>query len=576
MPEENRDKNIKIDKLLKEENSRIIRWIPGLFKNIYIRFIKWVFNVDKLNTMLETYHDKRGFELIDELFEDYNLSFIMSAKDKVKIPTEGRLVIVANTSIGALDGLALLKAIHDVRRDVKLVVNDVLLNIENLKNLFLPYDVFSHKSYRNNHDDIINALEKDEAVIFFPEVQRIPIFPFFKRTKWLNFPFKIAKETKSSILPIYIQSKSSLIFQSVSVLHKKLSAFLLPNEIYRKKEKEITLRIGNQIPFDVLLSEKTGSFTERLKEHVYRIGQNKKGLFRTLVNTIAPVDRIKITRELFNSELIGTTRDDKKIFLCHYKSAINVMTEIARLRELTFRKVGEGTGQKLDSDIYDKYYCHLVLWDDHNLEIVGSYRFGLTGDIIKSKGVKGIYTSTLYDFSDEFITYLDDALELGRSFVQQKYWNSYALDYLWHGIGAFIARNRSIKYMFGAVSISSSCSTEVKDMLVYFFMKWFGVEGLGKAHNSYIITEPEKMKELFSSDDYKSELQLLDKKVKEHNATIPVLFKQYTKLTEEGGVKIVDFSVDPIFNSVNCLLVVEMAKIKKDKLRRYLPKENIK
>jgi len=229
---------------------------------------------------------------------------------------------------------------------------------------------------------------------------------------------------------------------------------LLAYELFNKKNKTIHIKIGDLIPAKVF----TSSFiddsyqTKLLKKHVYLIGKNHKGIYVTEKNVIHPIDRKSIKRELNYAQLLGITKDKMRIYLTSKDESPQSIYEIARLRELTFRKVGEGTGKKFDLDRYDSYYSHLIVWDEKELDILGAYRIG-QGDYIYNKyGKDGFYTSTLFDFSNNFsMNYLDNSIELGRSFIQKKYWNTNALYYLWQGIGAFLANNESVKFMFGGV-----------------------------------------------------------------------------------------------------------------------------
>jgi hypothetical protein len=248
---------------------------------------------------------------------------------------------------------------------------------------------------------------------------------------------------------------------------------------------------------------------------------------------------------------------------------------MARLREVTFRSVGEGSGKKLDLDKFDKYYKHIVVWDDEELEIVGSYRIGEGSQIIIEKGIEGFYTSTLFRFKANFIDeYLGQSIELGRSFVQKKYWNSNALNYLWMGIGAYIAARQEIKYLFGPVSISNSYPDEAKKMLVYFFYKWFGsVNNFAESKNRFQVPEKDfkEFQNLFNSESYKKDYLLLKKYMKAHGFTVPVLYKHYTDLCEADGVRFLDFGVDKDFeNCIDGLIFIEVNKIKSEKKERYI------
>jgi hypothetical protein len=276
---------------------------------------------------------------------------------------------------------------------------------------------------------------------------------------------------------------------------------------------------------------------------------------------------------------LGTTSDGKKIFLASYNNSPDVMKEIARLRELTFRKVGEGTGGKLDLDDFDKHYEHLVLWDDKELEIVGSYRLGRGDFILDRSGIMGFYTATLFNYNDEIKELLPYSVELGRSFVQSKYWNTTALDYLWQGLGAYINSNSGIRYLFGGVSLSNSYSEEAKNLIVYFYRKWFSSPVIySNAKSKFEISRKadQELKLIFNSDDYVSELRILKNRLKLLGYSIPTLYKQYSDLCEPGGVVFLDFGVDKDFqNCIDALILVDISMIKQSKKERYLGSEKL-
>ena len=290
-----------------------------------------------------------------------------------------------------------------------------------------------------------------------------------------------------------------------------------------------------------------------------------------------PEDRRALKKELKNSQLLGSTKDNKLIYL--YESSDNnsiLLNEIGRLREISFRKIGEGVNKKRDIDKYDRYYKHIVLWDEENLEIVGAYRIGECKKIIEKYNADALYTSTLFTFNKNFLPYLDDALELGRSFVQPKYWGSRALDYLWYGIGAYLHANPNIKYMFGPVTLSTSMPSVAKDTLLYFFDKNFqDNENLVSAKIPYNYKSDKlHMQTLnyeFNHTEYKENFNSLKKSLSMMGASIPTLYKQYSDLCEKGGVRFCAYNIDPDFsNCVDSFIFVEIAFIKESQKARYI------
>jgi putative hemolysin len=304
------------------------------------------------------------------------------------------------------------------------------------------------------------------------------------------------------------------------------------------------------------------------------VARAKKGIFTTQCSIAHPVARQDLRAQLRKSQLLGSTTDNKQIYLLQYDKNPDVMNEIGRLREYSFRKVGEGSGRSRDTDNYDKHYHHLVLWDDEALEIVGAYRIGDCGAILPWAGNEGLYMNELCEMDDRFDDVLENSIELGRSFVQPKYWGSRALDYLWQGIGAYLYHNPHIKYMLGPVSISGSFPKHAQEALVYFYTLYFGAQhGYVKAKSPYRLSEyvVQEFSEMFVGNDYDKDFRQLKDYLKSFEVSIPTLYKQYSEICETGGVQFMDFGIDVDFN--NCIdgyILVEIAKIKEAKKQRYI------
>jgi hypothetical protein len=311
-----------------------------------------------------------------------------------------------------------------------------------------------------------------------------------------------------------------------------------------------------------------------LRRHLYRLASKKPGLFQTEKSIAHPESRQTIKQELRKGELLGETSDGKQIILVDWFPESSVIREIGRLRELSFRKVGEGTGERRDLDKYDHHYRHLVLWDNEALEIVGAYRLGEGNLILEKKGKKGFYAENLFEFKKPFEKYLADSLELGRSFVQPNYWGSRALDYLWQGLGAYLRHNPKIKYLFGPVSISAHYPQASRDMLVYFYNNYFGhTEKLVSSNNPCQINEQtlDEFRNIFKGDDFNQDMKELKNRLSMQNMSIPTLYKQYSDLCVEDGVKFLDFGIDPDFSGcTDGFLLVDVSKIKDSKRKRYI------
>ncbi len=556
--------------------SRKFAHYPFFLRSWILKYFPEILKEREINDFLEKNFDKKGYEFIDELFEFLDFSYTLAARDKEKIPAEGKLLIVANHPQGALDGLALLKVIKEVRSDVRIVVNDILWQIVNLRELFLPNDSSFTKNFSPEDVQAISlALKKEEAVIIFPasDVTRLTIAEWTAKT-WRKEIISFAKLTETPILPVFIRASNSILFYILSIFSNRIAMLLLPSEILNKRKKTILIKIGDPIPNQHFHAIKSDYAIKLLKSHIEAISANRKGPFRTEKTVIHPVNRKELREEILQGNLLGKTENGKMIFFLDFPKFPITMREISRLREITFRKMEEGTGNKRDLDEYDKYYKHLVLWDESALEIVGAYRLGICKEILETKGTNGLYISSLFDLTPQFEKYLPETIELGRSFVQQRYWNSSALDYLWHGIGAFLAHHPEIKFMIGPVTISPSYIPEAKDMLVYFYKKWFSAkESLAKSKNSFYLS-PKKTSyfdSIFPGESYKDDFKHLKQNLKHFGATVPTLYKQYTELCEDEGVSFFDFGVDESFgNCIDGLIMVEMEKIKERKKQRYI------
>ncbi|MFT5117011.1 MAG: hypothetical protein ACI9NY_000538 [Kiritimatiellia bacterium] len=270
-----------------------------------------------------------------------------------------------------------------------------------------------------------------------------------------------------------------------------------------------------------------------------------------------------------NCEWLGETNDGKVIFLYQYTGRSPILREIGRLREISFRAVGEGTNKRRDIDQHDKFYYHLILWDKDDKEIVGAYRFGDAKQLTQSYRNR-LYSASLFHYHAAMQPYLEQGLELGRSFVQPKYWGKRSLDYLWYGIGAFLKRHPQYRYLFGPVSLSNDLPALAKDLIVCFYQTYFSkTETLASALIPY--KSHSDTNDLFSGENYQEDFSILKKRLNAMGAKVPTLYKQYTETYEEGGVHFLSFSIDPDFNNcIDGLVLADLSKLKEKKSLRYM------
>jgi putative hemolysin len=554
---------------------------PGIITRPTVAFLKRLLREQELNTLFAQCEGLEGLEFIDKVLDNFHFSYSVVDRERENIPAEGRVVIVANHPLGILDGLALLKLVSTVRQDVRIVANDILMQVKPLRSLLLPVVTFGQSLNKTNIDAIDSALQNEEAVIIFPSGEVSRAGPTgIKDGSWRSGFFRMAERAEASILPVFLGGKNSALFYTLSMIFKPLSTLMLVREMYQQKTMILPVRIGELIPWreiarlDLPRKEKI----RRINRQVYGVSKNYLPEVRTEKSIAHPEATIRLRKELQSADLLGETRDGKQIYLFEYRPNSPVMREIGRLREAAFRRAGEGAGLRRDLDQFDVYYRHLVLWDDHDLQIAGAYRIGEASRILATRGVDGLYTSRLFAFTEKMQVYFPHTLELGRSFVQPRYWGTRSLDYLWYGIGAYLERHPEIRYLLGPVSISDAYPAGAKNLLVHFYRHYFGDENvLALARHRYIITEKDSTVCLrdFSGEKYDLDFRTLKQQLRTLGVSVPTLYKQYTEIFEPGGVKFLDFNIDKSFsNCIDGLLFANLEKLQKAKRERYFNAEH--
>ena len=570
---------VHVKNMITSSYPRIYDKIPSVLQRPSIEFLKKLFHENEVNTFLEKNSRLMGIDFVEAILEYLDISYTFNDKELENIPAIGKTIVVANHPLGAADALSLIKMLSNARQDkkVKIVANAMLSHLPQLSPMLIPIDNIYGKLTRQSIQAIDEALENEELLIFFPagEVSRAGLNGI-RDTYWKSGFLKIAQRTQTPILPIHINARNSSLFYALSWIYKPVSSLLLGHELFAGSSKTLEFSIGNIIPSTSFSYAhlKPKQYAKLFRKHLYRLTTSKPELLSTQKSISHPVARQTLRAELHKGERLGLTKDGKEIYLLDPELSPTVLKEIGRLREYTFRKVGEGTGTRRDLDKYDDYYLHLILWDEEELEIVGAYRIGECAWILSWLGKEGLYMDELCEINDQIDSKLEHAIELGRSFIQPKYWGSRALDYLWQGIGAYLAHNPHIKYMYGPVSISNTYPKLAKDILVYFYTNYFKSEQKSfKAKRPYILSKNTKNEfdMLFKDQEYTEAFFTLKSYLKGLEVSVPTLYKQYGDLFEQGGVEFFDFGVDPDFsNSVDGYLMVDIDKLKAEKRRRYI------
>jgi len=525
---------------------------------------------DAIAGFLESSGHLRDFEFVRGALEFLQTRYVVEPKQLRRIPASGRLLIVANHPSGALDALAMLDAVGQVRRDVKIIANDLLSALEPLSGLLLPIRIVGGRPSAESLTAIEQALREERCVIIFPagEVARLGLRGVTDG-RWRRGFLRFARATQTPVLPVRIEARNSALFYGASALFKPVGTALLAREMFARRARRIALRIGH--PLQLPREGKPTELLRQVRRELHAIGtRNERPAPVGPEPLIDAVDPAQVRAGVEAMESLGQTFDGKQIRVGRLAAGSPLLREIGRLRELTFRAVGEGTGLRLDVDLYDSWYEHIVLWDAAAAKIAGAYRLARGAAVLPERGQAGFYTASLFDYADDALPRLHQGMELGRSFVAPEYWGGRSIDYLWQGIGAYLQRHSEVRYLFGPVSISAALPVEAREHIVAYYARYYGAPercAASKQPFVYRAAPPQ-----FGDDlDAVTAFRVLKNNLDALGATLPMLYKQYTELCEPGGARFLAFGVDPAFSdSVDGLIEVDMHRLRPKKRERYL------
>ncbi len=512
----------------------------------------------------------------------------VSERDLALIPKQGPVVAVANHPFGLIEGAILAALLPAVRPDVKFLANHLLANVPGAQDLCIFVDPFGGEraavANRKGLKDAIGWLKQGGMLAVFPagEVSHLNLKErAIVDPEWNRSVARLVRITGASVLPIYFLGANSALFQVLGFLHPRMRTALLPHEFFNKNNRAIEVRIGSPIaPAKIRAYQDDVALIRYLRHRTYLL-QNREAPKRAQA-AIADPPAANVLEELLAGEVAKLPKDrtlvetdDYWVLLAKSEEIPNVLHEIGRLREVTFREVGEGTGKPIDLDRFDEHYWHLFVWSRQAKEIAGAYRLGPSEEILARFGPAGFYTSRLFRWKRSFLDRISPALELGRSFVRPEYQKSYApLLLLWKGIGQFLLRNPRYKLLFGPVSISNGYTAASRNLMVKFlsaYRKSGELSPLVRARNPFRLQGSKLADELMGATVWDiEELSALIADVEMDRKGVPVLLKQYLKL----GGELVAFHVDRRFaNALDGLIVVDLRKTDARVLERYMGKE---
>jgi putative hemolysin len=567
--------------------------IPSL-RNVVLRFaapaIEWLLAFPQMNHLHRQINTLRtGQSFSERSLASLDVKLRINDTDLSHIPASGPLIVVANHPFGAIDGLALMALIKRRRPDVKMLANFILRAVPELAEDCLFVDPFGGESAKQRNISGIRAalrwVRDGGALAVFPagEVSSLNVKQqTVSDGQWSRQVGALVRHTGAAVVPVFFAGRNSNAFQCAGLISPRLRTLMLPRELLKRRGSTIHAEIGSLLSAEKLRRFETDlELADYLRVRTYMLAARRQQTQtrREMPTAQEPVasaqsadhlkseiDRLPADRCLGNSGHLKVVYGSASEFPF-------VMQEIGRLRELTFRRVGEGTGRSADLDQFDQTYLHLFVWNDSACEIVGAYRMGLTDQILAISGPAGLYTNTLFRYRKELLIQLGPAIELGRSFVRIEYQKEFSpLMLLWRGIATFAARNPQYRMLFGPVSISNDYHSLSRQLLIEFLQHNNTSEKLKKLVNPRNPPRfgPGRNWEARLAGTIVRSIDAIDELVGEIETDrmgMPVLLRQYLKL----NAKLLGFNVDPDFGDVlDGLMLVDLTKVQRAILVRYM------
>ncbi|MCX6852904.1 MAG: lysophospholipid acyltransferase family protein [Verrucomicrobia bacterium] len=536
-----------------------------------------------------------AFAWFDSVAHSLSLQEEVDLPAEFEFPKQGPLIIVANHPFGVIDPVMLARWAGQFRPDLKVMTNSLLLAMKELADHVIPVDPFGGEGAAKRNltpmKQAIRLLRGGGALIIFPagEVASYKPGRGVDEPAWSNHVGSLVRRTQATVLPVYFPGSNSALFHAAGMIHPRLRTGLLLREFCNRANTPVQMNVGQPIPYSRLKKfEDDESLTRYLRIHTFVLHQRGKEETAKLTVTgenltitppsetqqdhmVEEIDRIRAR----GGRLVG--QGGLSVYQAHSHEIPTLLPEIGRLREITFREVGEGSGNEIDLDKYDRYYEHLILWDEEKEQVAGAYRLGRADIILREYGSKGLYTSTLFRFEKPFLANLEHAVEMGRSFIIKAYQRNLAsLPLLWKGIAHWIARNPHYKKLFGPVSISKDYSSLSRKMIVEFLQDnrmHPHLSSFVKARNPFRYMRTRRMMREFISADLQNvdDCSALISSLETDGKGIPILLKHYLKL----NATLLSFNVDKDFSSVvDGLIMVDFTETDARLLAKYMGDEN--
>ncbi len=531
----------------------------------------------------------------DSVLKVIEARYEVDAPADFEFPKQGPLIIVSNHPFGVIDPVVLARWAAEFRPDLKVMTNSLMLAMKELAPHVIPVDPFGGEAAAKRNfgpmKEAIRLLRAGGTLVVFPagEVASYKPGRGVEEPPWTHHIGSLVRRTQATVLPVFFPGSNGALFHAAGLLHPRLRTTLLLREFCSRRGGSTEMRVGHPIPYSRLKKfEDDESLTRYLRIRTFVLQQRGKAepasevVAPNLRPTAPPTEKLQtqLVAEIDQIRARGgqlVTQGNLSVYQAYSHEIPALLPEIGRLREVTFREVGEGTGQDIDLDKYDRYYEHLILWDEEREQVAGAYRIGRADMILREYGPKGLYTNTLFRFEKPFLASLECAVELGRSFIVKSYQRHLAsLPMLWKGVMHWIARNPHYKKLFGPVSISKDYNSLSRKMIVEFLQDnrlHPQLANYVKPRNPFRYLRSRRLMREFISANLQNvdDCSALISSVETDGKGIPTLLKHYLRL----NATMLSFNVDKNFSSVvDGLIMVDFTETDPRFLAKYMGEEN--
>ena len=580
--------------ILGPEGLRQALGMKGFLGRIVSRAAYRMLELEKPNRIQAKFSDLKGPEFSARVLEEVGVSYEIPPEQLERIPKEGGFITVSNHHYGSIDGMILSAVVGSRRPDYKILTTFLLSMIPSLRDSFIPVDNFKSGAARSVSGirTALGHLSDGHPLGLFPAGEvatwqkgknrnSIGKKRVVEDIPWADNSIKLARKSGFPVIPIYFEGENSRSFHILGKIHPRLRTVRLIHEVFNKRGRVVQVRIGTPIPAEEVAAFDVPTLGRYLRNRCYALeaqchSEGAKAAGNVSMAPLAePVPAARVRAEMeARTDLMLFETGDYRAYLLQAGDTPETMRELYRLREETFRAIGEGTGLSQDTDAYDAYYRQMVLWNIPNREIVGAYRLGFGPEIMASHGgVPGFYSASLVKYGEAAPELMGQSIELGRSFIVRKYQREVQpLRLLLTGLAVSTLKCPGVKYFSGTVSISNDIPMFYKSLITRYLEKNYPMEDATRIATpthpftpDFLAVNPDGLLQL-----PEKEIDSLDRLIlnlSDGKYRIPVLVRKYFS----GGAKLVCFNVDPDFcDSLDALIFLRLSDFPKNTSRAFL------